>query len=491
MKQQGQILIQALLLSALAVVIIVVLSNVAIFHLNSVTSSYRSEQAFQIAEAGIEYYRWHLAHAPSDYTNGTGQPGPYTIPYKDKDGNVIGDNILDIIAPADGSTIVTVRSTGKLNSGAGIPRTIEAKLGVQSFAKYAILANDSIRLGTSTIVSGRIHSNNGVRFDGQAYNIVSSSKYDYDDPDHTGPNEYGVHTHADVPPAQGSTNEAFRPQEAPPNPVQNRQDIFKVGRQFPIPTVDYNALTASLAQIKADAQVNGLYLAGSGALGYEIVLRPNDTLDVYRVTSLRVAPSGCTNSNNETGWDTWSIGATTTVGSYPIPANRLIFIEDHVWISGKVDTARLTIGSARFPENPLTNTNITVNDDLTYTNYDGSDVIGLVAQNNINTGLWSKDDLRIDAALVAKNGRIGRYYYRKASVGQDYCGAEALRNRITLFGMIATNKRYGFSWVCGANYCSGYFLRDIVYDANLLYRPPPSFPASSGDYELISWEEKR
>jgi hypothetical protein len=33
------------------------------------------EQSLSIAEAGINYYRWHLAHSPQDYTDGTGGSG--------------------------------------------------------------------------------------------------------------------------------------------------------------------------------------------------------------------------------------------------------------------------------------------------------------------------------------------------------------------------------------------------------------------------------
>ena len=35
------------------------------------------EKAFQVAETGLEYYRWHLAHWPNDLQDGTGHAGPY------------------------------------------------------------------------------------------------------------------------------------------------------------------------------------------------------------------------------------------------------------------------------------------------------------------------------------------------------------------------------------------------------------------------------
>ena len=71
------------------------------------------------------------------------------------------------------------------------------------------------------------------------------------------------------------------------------------------------------------------------------------------------------------------------------------------------------------------------------------------------------------------------------------------RTTLNLYGMIGTSARYGFSftgsnWNCGGsigNIGSGYCGRNITYDANLLYGPPPSFPLSSDQYSIISWEE--
>ena len=145
---QGQLLVQTLVLTALAVIFIAVLANLAIFNINTSSQVFYSEQAFQIAEAGIEYYRWHLAHDPNDYQNGTGQPGPYTIDYSDKDGNVIGQFILDITPPQLGSTVITIKSTGKVNASPRAVRTVSVKLGRQSLAKYAVLANDKIKFAT-------------------------------------------------------------------------------------------------------------------------------------------------------------------------------------------------------------------------------------------------------------------------------------------------------------------------------------------------------
>ncbi len=477
--KRGQILVQVLVISTIAIAVIVALVNTALFHLGEVSRSVEGEQAFQIAEAGIEYYRWHLAHAPQDFTNGTGGLGPYVVSYADKNGVTIGEFSLTITPPAVGSTVVTLRSKGTLLASPRAVRTIEAKLAIPSLAKYAVVANDDLNFGPGTEVFGEVHSNDGIHFDGLAHNLVQSAKSGYNDPDHGGQDEFGVHTH--VAPAD----------PLPPAPVPDRLDVFIAGRKFPVPAVDFDGLTATLAQIKTDAQASGLYFPLSNGFGYEVVLKTDDTFDLYEVASLKPKPGGCSNLVQDPDWGVWSVQVTTLLGNYPFPANGLIFFEDEVWVRGQIDTARITIAAARFPDNPSRRRTITVNSDLLYTNYDGRDAVGLIAQNDVNVGLYSEDDLRIDAAVVAKNGRVGRFYYRAPSGPQQYCGPEALRQTITLYGMIATYDRYGFSWSCSGVYCSGYAGRNIIYDANLLYAPPPSFPLTSDKYEVISWEEVR
>lgn len=466
---KGQLLIQVLIFAAIAILVLVGIASFVSISIQAGRITAQRELALQIAEAGIDYYRWHLAHSPNDYQDGTGNSGPYVHDFLDKDGNVAGQFTLDVTPPPVGSTLVAIASTGKISANPNLQRKIQTRLAVPSIAKYAVVANANMRFGAGTEVSGPIHSNGGIRFDGLAHNVVTSSVSSYDDPDHTGGNEFGVHTH-DSP-----------TDPLPPAQVPSRADVFEAGRQFPVPSVDFGGLTADLALMKTDAQTSGRYFAPSGALGYRILLKTNDTFDLYRVNALVAPPGGCPAS--QSGWGTWSIstsgGAQTFLANYSNPPNGLIFAEDHLWVEGQINTARLTIASAKFPDNPSTRTSITANNNLLYTNYDGSDVIGLIAQNNFNVGLKSLDIIRIDAALIAQNGRAGRYYYGSS------CGTGYIRNTITLLGMIGTNQRYGFAYTDG----TGYQIRNINYDGNLLYAPPPNFPRTSDQYTTISWEE--
>ena len=436
--------------------------------------AFNRERTLQIAEAGIDYYRWHLAHSPTDFQDGTGGPGPYVHDFRDKDGNIIGEFELDITPPPLGSTLATVKSTGSITGDTSLLRKIVVQFAKPSIAKYAVVANAAMRFGSGTEVFGPIHSNGGIHFDALAHNVVTSAVVSYDDADHSGGNEFGVHTH--VAPTD----------PLPPFPVPQRTDVFEVGRQFPVPAVDFVGITADLAQMKTDAQANGFYRPSAGALGYHIVLKTNDTFDLYRVMSLVNPPSGCTNSAGQTGWGTWSIQNQQLIGNYPFPANGIIFLEDDIFVDGQINGGRLTIVAAFLPDNPPFRKNIIVNNDLLYTNYDGSDILGLIAQGNVTVGLVSEDDLRIDAALIAQNGRVGRYYYRPPGGGSQRCSPNHVRQTITLWGMIATNQRYGFAYTDG----TGYQIRNLNYDGSLLYGPPPSFPLTSDQYITLTWGEE-
>jgi len=70
-----------LFLSAIIVTIIGGFISLAGSFLQLSVRAQNKLQAFAIAEAGIEYYRWHLAHAPADYQDGTGKAGPYIHNY--------------------------------------------------------------------------------------------------------------------------------------------------------------------------------------------------------------------------------------------------------------------------------------------------------------------------------------------------------------------------------------------------------------------------
>lgn len=156
-NKKGFILIQSIVFGSIAVIIISGLVNWAVVNLKVSKRAVFRERSLQIAEAGIDYYRWHLAHAPQDFKDGTNQPGPYVHNFYDKDGVLVGTYTLTITAPPSGSTLVKVQSQGKVLDDTTIKRTILTQLAIPSLAKYAVVANDDMRFGEGTEVFGPIH----------------------------------------------------------------------------------------------------------------------------------------------------------------------------------------------------------------------------------------------------------------------------------------------------------------------------------------------
>ena len=67
---RGLSLIVTVIFMSISVLFIIGLTQWAVLHAKLVRQSQDRELALQVAEAGIEYYRWHLAHAPEDFKTG-------------------------------------------------------------------------------------------------------------------------------------------------------------------------------------------------------------------------------------------------------------------------------------------------------------------------------------------------------------------------------------------------------------------------------------
>ncbi|MCA9355961.1 MAG: hypothetical protein R3B64_00935 [Candidatus Paceibacterota bacterium] len=446
-----------------------------------------SEQALQIAEAGIEYYRWHLSHDPDDFQDGTGVAGPYIHDYYDFFDLKVGEFSLDITPPGEGSGLVIIESTGTLVEDSTISRTIRITLSEESLVQWAIVSNSNIYIPENTTVSGAIHSNQGVRIDGTIYNIVTSAMVDYDDPLHTGDNEHAVHTHVKPSPLTGGYNN-FVAAEAPPNEIASRGDVFPAGREVGVAAIDFVGITQDLAEIKTAAQASGNYYPASGDEGYHIVLNTDGTYDLYKVVKQQNIGKSCKDPNappNDPDWGVWTIkssGGESYIDNYPFPEDGIIFFEDHVWVDGTIDGARITIAAGKLPDNESERKHIIINNDILYSNYDGTDSISLIAQDDIIIGLFSADDLEIDAAMVAQNGSVTRPVYSNNA----QCVNNQTKNSLTVYGTIVSNEDFGFS---DPDSGSGYTTVTVNYDPNLSLFPPELFPEASSEYQVLTWEE--
>jgi hypothetical protein len=455
-EQKGSLMMYLIII--IAIFMVVMLPVVAIFtgKLQLLRLSTQKEEALQIAEAGINYYQWHLAHFPNDYKDGTSISGPYVHNYTDFDTQLsIGKFSLVITPPITGSTIVKIQSTGWTNSNPGITRTITTRFGIPSLAKYAFLSNDVIWIGSDETVSGQLQSNNGVRFDGIGNAPIQSAKSTYTCPSN-----------------QGS------PCPATKNGVWGSASQYvKSFWQFPVPAIDFSSVTSDLATMKSNAQSTGIYLPPSNAQGYSLVFNSSGTVSVYKINSLLATP---------TGWDTKGVAhneyndynGRTLQFTKSIPANGIIYVEDKTWVEGTVN-GRVAVVAAQLPYNSSTAPTIYIPNNIVYITKDGSDVLGLIAQKDVVITYHAPSNLEIDAAMISQNGGCQFFYYKNNT---------AIKNNITIFGAVMTYNQWTWTYVDGSNNnISGYTNTYNNYDGNLLYGPPPNFPLSSSSYQLLSW----
>ena len=181
-NSKGSILIYNIVIIFIFSTVLLGLLAYATIQLRVIRSDTSREQAFQIAEAGVNYYEWHLSNFNFDFWDGNASttPGPYVHNYTDTNTNqVIGEFSLNITPPAVGSTIVTVQSTGYTLSYPNTKRTISVRYGIPSLGKYAFLSNSYVHVGSSSTFYGQFASNSGIQFDGTATAAVTSARSTY------------------------------------------------------------------------------------------------------------------------------------------------------------------------------------------------------------------------------------------------------------------------------------------------------------------------
>jgi len=452
---KGAILIYLIIVIFIFSVLMVPLLGIVLGQINYLKTSVAKEQALQIAEAGINYYQWRLSHFPGDYQDGTGASGPYVHSYTDKDvQEIIGSFSLEITPPLTGSTIITIKSTGWTDKYPNIKKTITVSYGIPSLAEYSFLSNSYIWIGQNETVSGRLRSNNGIRFDGYTNAPVQSAKETYECPSNQGP-----------------------PCPANKDGVWGLAPIFvRKFWEFPVPSTDFSTITYDFSSLKSLAQSGGIYLPPSNKKGYSIVFKSNGTVDIYKVTSLRYNPSGQDINkvprSEYTDYDNRSLQFNRN-----IPSSGIIYVEDKVWVEGNVK-GRAMVAAGLLPYNYSSAPTIYIPNNIIYSTKDGSDVLGLIAQKDIVVTYHAPDDLEINAALVAQNGSAQFFYYNGNK-----------KDSITTYGSIISFGQWTWSWVNGSNaLVSGYRDTYSNYDANLLYGPPPSFPLSTSGYKQLDWK---
>ncbi len=456
--QRGSAFLLTLFFSSLFLIMFgAVLSFVLVQH-KAVQQEVWKAQALHAAEAGVQYYRWHLAHDPTDYTTDTG-----TRTYQSNSGTTLASYELTATPEGGGSTIVTLTADASPASNSNLHSIVSALYGKPSLAHYAFLTNSNVWFGEGEQVNGEIHSNGGIRMDGEGNSVIASEQESYI----CGAEHGCADEEKDGVWGSGVIQELWT---------------------FPAEHIDFDFINSQLSDAEALAVSGGVKLGDSGALGYFVEFFSNDTMTINLVTALDTPVYGYDGtqwvyqSNDKLTWT-----PLTGYDNVPIPANGILYLEDDVWVGGEVASSIL-LAAARPADSAEGAASILIQDNITYAAGTTDTTLGLIAQQDVLVPLRSPNVLEIDAALVAVNGHVFRNYYPAWS-SEPYA-TYALRDRIEAYGTIITNTLWTYSWVSceSCPVVSGYSETEITYDPNLRYSPPPAFPTQD-EYAFISWEE--
>ncbi len=506
----------------ISLIIVIGILSMAVFEVMETNffisgNSIDNQKAFDISEAGINYYLWHLSHNPTDYKDGQTTPttpdpqlgyGPYVHHYVDSNAVDEGTYTLWINPQSNGSSIVTVRSIGQVN-GSSAKRTIDAKIGAPSFASYAVASDSALWFGNTESADGPVQSNQGVRMDGANNSDVMSANSTYVPSSQLGGNghtsESGVWCSSSV--------------TTPVNCNTRDKSLW----EYPVPSIDFNQVGGDLCGMKktafaADASTSSLatdpnacsdtpttrtaaYLpqrssSGTYSLtkGYLIQLNTDGTYNLYNV-------------NGETDTNTPYSSALTlqsVANNIAVPNSGVIFAEDNVWVmSNPTFHGRVTIGAGRLAQSSV-NAEMVIAGPLLYSAKDGTDAIGLVSEDSVIVAPYAPPsagsfNFEVDAAMIAESGNAEYPLTYRSSSHRCTRGWTNPNQTFTYYGSVATRQTWTWTWLVGGacgdaafdatnGYISGIEHNTTSYDYNLQYDPPPDFPITS-TYNILSWRE--
>jgi hypothetical protein len=458
------------------------------------------QEALNIAEAGLEYYKWCL--------NNDIQNCSTTKSYYDTSGKEIGKFEIQFESNQNCGKLISQKiiSVGYTSEFPNLKRKISAFYAKESIAKYSYILNSNVWVGSDHTIKGPFHSNGGIRFDGMNYSSVSSAQSSWVCTNSFGCGPQGVGYGVGLCPPEC---QIINFQCVCPGVFSTTQNSNRNLFLYPISSFDFDGITADLAQIKKTTKDDGLglYFGPSGAFGYHILVNQN-YINVKKVTRVRIIDGLCTVVNDKVicqGDPCTSecskcqsgrciveepvIQSETDLGNFQIPSDcGAIFFEDNLWIGNENQTStikgKITIVSANLTGTSQ-KTNIWLQGSIQYASSSEVDGLTLISQNNLLIGLYSPNIMSLRGIFIAQNGFFGRNYY-PCSQYSPYCKRDFLEIR----GSIVSSGRVGTQWTNqGGQIISGYLNRETSVDSNLLFNPPIFTPFLSSEFKIYKWEE--
>jgi hypothetical protein len=502
-KNSGSLLVTVLVFMSIFLVILTSLASSVLTQRKYQIAKEEGVKAFQIAEAGLEYYKWHLAHNPGDIWDGTGTSGPYIHDYSDLEATSTGKFSLEITGDVKCGEVsnITISSTGWTNENPNIQKTVVGTYGRPLVSDYSVISNSDVRAASDREFVGPYHSNGFVIMNGTNYNAVTSAV------------------------STTTCGTVFCP--SAPSTVLDGVSGGGSGSSFwlfPTVQIDFTIINQNIANIKnktasttpgtcTSGQTYGCYWGPSGAKGYRIVFNSNGTFTLYRVNTIiqnwawPIANQGVLPETSTADWVreeniiSTSGGAQTNLGTYTLPSScKLIFVEDKLWIEGTVE-GKITVAAADLTA-PVAPSDIIFSGNVDYQSLDGTDGLTAISQRHILAPLNAPNNLTTRGIYVAQSGNFGRNIYISSpcrpSTRRIPSGYRVDRNSWTMYGTVVSNGRTGSNWgyptissVSSArcHVVNGVNNRYDSYDPTISADPPPLTPFVKDEYRFIEWDQ--
>ncbi len=463
---RGSIILLVIVFGAIFFTLLIALSGFVLAQNRAQNDTRSKSEAFNIAEAGLDHYRWYLSHFPGDITDGTGHAGPYVHTFHDPEGGTAGNYSLSIIGNSACGVIqsVDVASVGVASDTPSISTSLWARYARPSVARYNMILNASVWFGPGAIY-GALHSNGGIRMDGEPDAPITSSVSTW-----TCDSSFGCSPNRAVAGVFGSgTN----------------MNMW----QYPTPQVDFASIASSFSSLKTTSVASGLYFprvssAANSHIGYHFIFNNANTVTVKKVTSVTTLSSypadmssgGYVNDYNFTNNE-------VLIGTYAIPPTcGVIFVEDNAWIEGTL-AQKVTFVAANVT-NPGVYPNIVLKNNLLYTAYDGSVGFTAIASHNILIAPEAPVNLTLDGIFVAQSGTFGTNLYNNTYPAYTHKG------NLNMLGTVVCLLRPVVYWSYGGGKWSGYPGGVSVFDRQNSTNPPPFTPTTSTQWQFVDWQQK-
>lgn len=421
------VVVTTVLLSVLAVALLDLVSNEQTQSHNAV----QSQESFQAAEAGLDdylaklvddrLYYLHQVHPAestrrqnppggSDIAGGNAWPATYaskwTYPTPKDNWKTLSNGFeynLEITPPSAGQTTTTIVATGRKVGSTTDMRSVEVQVRPSSLADFYRFSDADVPYGEGAVLGGKVYANGKVTNGDSGAVIAKADIY-----------------------AWGGITGNFS--------MQNGSKKYTTSTTPSITTkfktkIDFSRFLVSFTDISRAAQVGGVYLNDTSKNAWKLVFSSNGTFTAQACTSgsnvAKVVPT---------------CGSATT---YDVPTNGAIYTGQTAIVSGEVK-GRVTVGS---------NDDIVIGDNIGPVT-PGTDVLGLVAYNDLWIADYSQDPLTWQASLLVQT-----------NTWHTTSGAPN-KTTMNFTGSAATAKGGGFN----------FDTRNYGYDDTLQYLQPPWFP---------------